>query len=494
MYRRGIYLQLAELIKDWPCTVKGSIRVDVSKVEDNVAEVQNGDIFVARKGRKYDGKAFIEEAINRGASAIVIDDEMMFDALRIQVPLIWVPNCLQFIAFASAKIYGFPSEALTIIAITGTNGKTTVSHFISQLLQQVKKRTLVIGTNGLFINGEPFNSDVELLTTLQPKHLHKLFSEALRQNVEYVVMEASSMGLASYRLDYCDIDIGVYLNLGEDHLQDHGSFEQYKLAKQRLAQLSKKLVLNGDDTFCRSVGLLSKLEKRYFGVGNRVDVQIQLLAEGKNASTCCIQTTNGEHVMTLPIVGDYQRSNIAAAIATMEILKFPLTSIAEALQTIQLPMGRMQSIAIPDHGTVIIDYAHTADALKVVLQTIKKLQPKKLSVVFSCGGERDVAKRKEMGTVASKYADYIILTTDNCRSEDPKKINEQIKEGFFSTQVYDIILDREKAITKAVEQATAGEVVVITGKGHERTQTIGNKVLPFSDIECVETLLTRLKK
>ncbi|WP_332647912.1 UDP-N-acetylmuramoyl-L-alanyl-D-glutamate--2,6-diaminopimelate ligase [Lysinibacillus sp. 54212] len=485
-------MQLAELLKDWPCTVKGSIRVDVSRVEDSVAEVKNGDIFVARKGKRYDGKAYIEEAIERGAIAVVIDDEMIFDALKLHVPIIWVPNCLQFIAFASAKIYGFPSEALKIIAITGTNGKTTVSHFISQLLQHVNKRTLVIGTNGLFLNGEPFYSDIELLTTLQPKHLHKLFYEALRHDVEYVVMEASSMGLATNRLDYCDIDIGVYLNLSEDHLQDHGSFEQYKLAKQRLAQLSKKLVLNGDDTFCRSVGLLSKLEKRYFGVGNRVDIQIQLLAEGQNASTCCIQTQHGEHVVTLPVVGDYQRSNVAAAIATMDMLKFPLSSIAEALQTITLPIGRMQSISIPNHGTVIIDYAHTADALKVVLQTLKKLQPKKLSVVFSCGGERDVAKRREMGTVASKYADYIILTTDNCRSEDPQKINEQIKEGFFSTQKYDIVLDRAAAITKAVEQSMDGEVVVIAGKGHERTQTIGDRVLPFSDIECVERLLLQL--
>lgn len=485
-------MQLAELLKDWPCTVKGSIRVDISRIEDNVAEVKVGDIFVARKGRRYDGKSYIEEAVHRGASAIVVDDEVVFDALRLKIPTIWVPNCLQFIAFASAKIYGFPSEGLTIIAITGTNGKTTVSHFISQLLQHSNKRTLVIGTNGIFLNGEPFYSDVELLTTLQPKHLHKIFYEALRNDVEYVVMEASSMGLATYRLDYCDIDVGVYLNLGEDHLQDHGSFEQYKLAKQRLAQLSKKLVLNGDDTFCRSVGLLSKLEKRYFGVGNRVDVQIQLLAEGKNACTCCIQTQHGEHVITLPIVGDYQRSNIAAAIATMDILKIPFASISKALQTIQLPIGRMQSISVPNHGTVIIDYAHTADALKVVLQTLKKLQPKKLSVVFSCGGERDVTKRKEMGAVASRYADYIILTTDNCRSEDPMKINEQIKEGFFSTQAYDIILDREEAITKAVEAATENDIVLIAGKGHERTQTIGDKVLPFSDVECVERLLERL--
>ncbi|WP_431029369.1 UDP-N-acetylmuramoyl-L-alanyl-D-glutamate--2,6-diaminopimelate ligase [Lysinibacillus sp. LZ02] len=485
-------MQLAELLKDWPCTVKGSIREEVFRLEDVVDEVRSGDLFIARKGKKHDSKKWIKKAIESGAKAIVVDDEVFFDGCVSDIPFVWVPNILQFSAYASAKLCGFPSEALTIIAITGTNGKTTVSHLIGQLLQKMNKRVLVIGTNGVYLNGTLFNTNIEQLTTLQPKHLHPILLEAVRKNVQYVVMEASSMGLATHRLDECDIDVGVFLNLGEDHLEDHGSFEQYKLAKQRLAGLSKKIVLNGDDSFCRGVGVLAKREKRYFGIKGRVDVLLQLLAEGKAESTCCVQMANHEKVITIPFIGDYQRSNIAAAITVMDMLNFPFEDVMKEVPTLTLPIGRMQTFNSSQGFQVIVDYAHTADALKAVLQAVKNTVEQKLFVVFSCGGERDVAKRKEMGTVASKYADHIILTTDNCRSEDPEVINEQIATGFFATQSYEVILSRAEAIETALRQATEGDVIVIAGKGHERTQTIGDVTTPFSDIDYVMNLLARL--
>lgn len=485
-------MQLAELLKDWPCTVKGSIREDVQRIEDSLEAVRPGDLFIARKGKKNDGKKWIEQAIDQGAKAVVVDEEIFFDEYLCEVPLIWVPNILQFSAYASAKLCGFPSEVLKIVAITGTNGKTTVSHFIGQLLQKMNKRVLVIGTNGIYLNGTPFDAEIEQLTTLQPKHLHPLFLEAVRQNVEYVVMEASSMGLATYRLDYCDIDIGVFLNLSEDHIEDHGSFEQYKLAKQRLAGLSNKLVLNGDDSFCRSVGVLSKREKCYFGLRGRVDVLVQALAEGKNESTCWVQTAYKERVVTIPFIGDYQRANVAATIAVLNMLGFSFDEVMKLIPHMTLPEGRMQMFKSRKGFQVIVDYAHTADALKAVLQTVKNTLSGNLYVVFSCGGERDVAKRREMGTVASKYANHIILTTDNCRSEDPEVINRQIAAGFFATQSYEMVLAREEAIEKALRMAKEGDVVVIAGKGHERTQTIGNVTTPFSDIDCVTSLLARL--
>ena len=485
-------MQLAELLKDWPCTVKGSIREEVFRIEDTVSDVKSGDLFIARKGRKHDGKKWIDKAIERGAKAVVVDEEVFFDGFTSDVPLIWVPNILQFSAYASAKLCGFPSEALTMIAITGTNGKTTVSHFIGQLLQKIGKRVIVIGTNGVYLNGEPYETNIEQLTTLQPKHLHPLLLEVVRDNVEYVVFEASSMGLATHRLDECDIDIGVFLNLTEDHIEDHGSFEQYKLAKQRLAGLSKKLVLNGDDAFCRGVGVLAKRSKYYFGIKGRVDVLIQLLAEGTNDSTCCVQMADKEKVATIPFVGDYQRSNVAAAIAVLEMLGFSFDEVMKEVPNLTLPVGRMQTFTSEQGFRVIVDYAHTADALKVVLQTLKNTTDQKLFVVFSCGGERDVAKRREMGTVASKFADHIILTTDNCRSEDPKVINQQIASGFFATQSYEVILSREEAIEAAINKAQKGDVIVVAGKGHERTQTIGDVTTPFSDIDCVTKLLARL--
>ncbi len=189
-------MQLAELLKDWPCTVKGgSIRLEVLGIEDYAQEVKEGDLFVVRKGENDDGLKYVEIAIQNGAIGVVVEDEKLLDKLNIPVPLIWVPSCLKFMSYSAAKLHRFPAEAMQVIAITGTNGKTTVSHFIGQILNSLHKKVMVIGTNGVFINGKEINLSFERLTTLQPKHLHKIFKYGVEQGVQYAVLEASSMGL-----------------------------------------------------------------------------------------------------------------------------------------------------------------------------------------------------------------------------------------------------------------------------------------------------------
>lgn len=487
-------MQLAELLKDWPCTVKGgSIRIEVQGIEDYAQHVKPGDLFVVRKGRKFDGYQYIDLALQNGAVGVVIEDETKLDQLKLPVPVIWVPNCLKFMSFAAAKIYRFPAEALQVIAITGTNGKTTVSHFIGQLLQALHKKVMVIGTNGVYINGKEVDLEYEYLTTLQPKHLHKILQYAVRNRVQYVALEASSMGLATHRLDYCDIDIGVFLNLAEDHIEDHGSYEKYKQSKQILAQLAKRIVLNGDDSFCRTVGLQSKKKKTYFGLGNRVHYQLQILAEGLQHTTCCLQSDKGQKVFTLPFVGEHQLQNVIAAITTVSELGFPVEQICEAAEQLYLPKGRLESIPNHLNVSIYIDYAHTEAALRAVLKTLKKTAKGDLIVVFSCGGDRDKHKRIKMGAVATKYADMIYLTTDNPRSEDPVFINSQIAAGFTSTQKYEMILDRREAIEKAILSAKEGDTILIAGKGHETDQIFKDKIIYFSDHECVQSILEKLK-
>lgn len=491
---RSDEMQLAELLKDWPCTMKGSIRVEIKRVEDDSRVIQKGDLFIARQGRKASGTVYIEEAITKGACAVVVEDELLIDTLNLDVPLIWVPNVQKFIAYASAKTLGFPSEALQLIAVTGTNGKTTVTHFIGQMLQQFKKSVMVIGTNGVFVQGKRIDFKIEALTTLQAKELQSVLKWAVEHNVDVVIMEASSMGLANHRLDYCEIDIGVYLNLAEDHIEDHGTFEQYKLAKQHLLSLSNKLVLNGDDTFCRTVGVLTKKKKHYFGTGNHVDVQLQLLNEGKFHTDCCIQMKGTQQVMTLPVSGDFQLMNVLAAITVVQALCLPFEEVCKAACTVTLPEGRMEYIPNNLGFDLLIDYAHTAEAMRVVLQALHKQKHGQLIVVFSCGGERDVAKRAQMGLAASTYADFIYLTTDNPRSESPLVITEHIRQGFLLNQAYAIELDRQKAIEEAIKRANVNDIVIIIGKGHEQTQTIGKDILPFSDRRCVENCLLQLTR
>lgn len=488
-------MQLAELLKDWPCTVKGgSIRVEVSGIEDYAQGVKEGDLFIVRKGRNSDGLKYVEQAIDNGAVGIVIEDEKQLDSMKITVPIIWVPNVLKFMSYSAAKINRYPAEAMQVIAITGTNGKTTVSHFIGQLLVALHKNVIVIGTNGIYINGVEVHLDYEHLTTLQPKHLHKILRIALSRGVEYVVLEASSMGLSKHRLDDCSIDIGVFLNLAEDHIEDHGSYDKYKAAKQILATLSEQLVLNGDDSFCRTIGLQAKKKKAYFGLGNRVDYQLQLLAEGLSSTTCCLQSKKGQKVFSIPFVGEHHLQNTIAAITTVSELGFSIEEITEAVEKLTLPKGRLERIENDLNIEIYIDYAHTEAAMRAVLQTLNKTVKRKLIVVFSCGGDRDKHKRVKMGAVASKYADLIYLTTDNPRSEEPEQINAQIAAGFSSKQNYKVILDRAEAIEKAIMNAEEGDTILIAGKGHETIQTIGTKEIEFSDIENVKIVLDKTAK
>lgn len=486
-------VQLGELVKDWPCTIKGSIRTEVLSIDDNANKIQPGTIFVARKGANFNGTKFINDAVTRGASAIVLDDELVYDSLELTIPIIWVPNCRSFLAFASAKMYGFPSEALKIVAVTGTNGKTTVTHFIGQLLKQLQQNVLVIGTNGIFKNGEKCYDEKEKLTTLQAKDLQLLFYEAVQNDIPYVVLEASSIGLIQHRLDYCEVALGVFLNITEDHIEEHGSFENYKRAKQRLTTLSKKILINSDDAICRSIGVVSKNKKSYFGKGNNVDFHLQLLVESEGHSLCCIQKADEKHLVTMPVVGEYQCSNVLAAISSVAELGFSLDEICRAVSALTLPEGRYEQIQNNLGISIYIDYAHTPDAMKMVLQTLKNQTKKRLIVVFSCGGERDQAKRPKMGLIASTFADYIILTTDNARGENPQKINDQIKKGFVSFQLYEVILNRQKAIAQALKVAKKGDIVIILGKGHEKTQHIGSAVSHFSDKECVLQAIEQLE-
>lgn len=485
-------MQLSELLKEWPCTVKGSIRVEVLRLEDDTRVLQKGDLFIARQGKKVDGRTYIEQALTLGACAIVVQDELLFDSLVVDVPMIWVPSTAKFLAYASAKLQGFPSEALQMIAVTGTNGKTTVTHFIGQLLQKLGKRVMVIGTNGVFVQGEYTEFYAESLTTLQAKQLQAILKWAVYQQIDYVVLEASSMGLATHRLDYCQIDLGVYLNLAEDHIEDHGTFEQYKLAKQQLLTLSDRVILNGDDTFCRTVGVSTKKKKLLFGTGNHVDVQWQVLNEGVRHTDGCIQLREEQYVLTLPISGEFQVMNALAAATAVFALGYSFEEICGATSVLAPPIGRMDYVKNNLGIDIVIDYAHTAEAMRVVLQTLHKQKYGQLIVVFSCGGERDVAKRAQMGLAASTYADYIYLTTDNPRSESPVVINEQITEGFLLNQAFEVELDRKRAIERAIRQAHVQDIVAIIGKGHERTQTANGKTITFSDHECVQEYLAQL--
>lgn len=474
-------LFLHELLKDWPCLFEGEhLRIEIHGVTEHSGRVEPGFLFIARKGGREDGLAYIKEAVRLGAAAIVLDRELP-QGVSVNIPLITVPNCLPFLAYVSARLAGNPSERMTVIAVTGTNGKTTVTHFIGQLLKSAGKKTAVIGTLGLFIDGQPIRYNMPKMTTLPAEYLHPLLKKCEAQKVTHIVMEASSLGLSMDRLSFCEMDVGVLLNVSEDHYDEHGSKAAYIQAKRKIIPMVNALIVNCDDPTCMEMVGETKNNVMYFGKADIADVQLCA-----NKGKPCIKTVAGQYALTYQATEEFNRMNAIAAISTLSVLSFPYEKISRAVGRLTLPEGRMQRI--DNEGvTVIIDYAHTPDALKLVLETIATTCSGDLIAVFGCGGNRDKGKRKKMGEVAGQYAKKVIITSDNPRDENPLQIIDEIVSGIHTTTTpYEIEVDREKAIQLAVTNAKKGDTIVIAGKGHEKTQEINNQILRFSDYEIVK--------
>ncbi|WP_210469506.1 UDP-N-acetylmuramoyl-L-alanyl-D-glutamate--2,6-diaminopimelate ligase [Sporosarcina sp. 6E9] len=478
-------LLLQELLKDWPCTIAGgNYRVAVKGITENSLDVKPGFIFVARKGKKNDGTLFIGEAINAGAVAIVIDKTTRYQSDSI--PIITVPDCRLFLSHASAELAQNPANHLTVIAVTGTNGKTTVSHFIGQLLMMQGKRVAVIGTTGIFIDGISFNYQAPQMTTLSAEHLHPLLASCLENGVTHVVLEASSLGLSTYRLAHCKIDIGLLLNIGSDHYDEHGGKESYINAKKKLLLMARKVIVNRDDPVC--VQMAQSVAKPCTYFGTCLDSDIRLNFEAQKLFVHC----GKEHgAFSLPLLGEFNRMNAVAAISVLHTLSYKLSSVLPYVGSLQLPEGRMEQVN-KSNITVVIDYAHTPDALQGVLCSLMKTSTGRLITIFGCGGERDKGKRAEMGQIASFYSSTVIITTDNPRNEDPIAIIDDIISG-ITDSANEIIIEpnRELAIQKAVNMADAGDIVLIAGKGHEKIQHTAEGTFPFSDMKIAKQALLR---
>lgn len=473
---RGLLL-LSEILKDWPCTVSGSVGIPINGITERSGNVKEGFIFVARKGCRDDGILHVQEAIERGAIAVVVDRnaELDFEAST-EITLITVPDGRKFLSHASAKLAGNPSESMTIIAVTGTNGKTTVTHFIGQLLAMLGERAAVIGTTGLFMNGRKVVIDMPEMTTLPAEFLHPLLRKCVDEGMQYIVMEASSLGLSTSRLDHCKIDVGVFLNIGVDHYEEHGSKEAYIEAKKRLTTMARELVVNADDRQCVKLVDCANRPVHYFN---------ELMVAGRVVPY---------NLYPINLPGKHNRLNALAAVAVMQRLGFDQHEVLPLCSRLELPEGRLQRL---DGGdvTVYIDYAHTPDALQTVLASLTEESTGELITVFGCGGNRDKGKRPQMGMVAATYSSKVFITSDNPRNEEPSSIIEEILMGInCDSEKIDVELDRRTAIQKAVYYAKDGDIVLIAGKGHEKTQQVGHELLTFSDYDVAQAALREKRK
>ena len=461
-------------------------------------KVEQGVIFAAFPGENGDGRAWIDDAIERGASAIIWDPEGCPANPEWSVPHIAVPDLRWEISRIASFFYGDPSWEIKTIGVTGTNGKTSCTHWIAQALTAVQKPCGLIGTLGAGMLGA---LEMTGFTTPGPIELQLALRNLKREGAQAVAIEVSSHGLTQGRVDGVHFEVALFTNLTHDHLDYHGSIEAYGEAKALLfhAASLRKAVINVDDDF--GFQLFQQLvqeeipavayslqEENVLGVERLYASDIHFDSAGTRFQ---LHTPSGQTLeINTPLLGTFNVSNVLGVAGVLLEMGVLVEQLPEVLAQLKAPPGRMEQIDHPAGFKVVIDYAHTPDALS---QALDALRPSvsaghRLFTIFGCGGERDIDKRPRMGAIAEEKADLVILTSDNPRTEDPISILHQIADG-MKLPPYGQMLDRKLAITQALLLAQSGDVVLIAGKGHEEYQDIQGQKIPFSDREIVRQLI-----
>lgn len=454
--------------------------VDIRDLTLDSRQVTEGSLFIAIQGSETHGMTFVDQAIANGAAAILYD-AWGGDVPR-HVPALHVTGLQAQIGPLAHAFYGHPCQAMRVIGVTGTNGKTTTVHLIAQLADTLGLKAARIGTLGISIGPEKLvDSD---RTTPDAITLAKIFAELRDREVDLVAMEVSSHALDQHRVDGIPFDVAVMTNLSRDHLDYHEDMESYGQAKARLFEDFdlKAAVLNADDAFCQ--GLMKRLVSSHlvtYGTSSSADFSITAVEATSDGSLIDVSIHGALRQLKLPLLGDFNVENALAAVAVMTAIEpEKAEQVLSAMSRLQTAPGRMECFQSPGSATVVVDYAHTPDALEQALVTCRKHCQGQLWSVFGCGGDRDTGKRPLMGRIASELSDCVVLTSDNPRSEPPQAILNEIRAGMTKPPMREEI-DRSMAIRFAVENASSNDYILIAGKGHESTQVIGQTIRPFSD-------------
>lgn len=457
--------------------------VDIRGVTADSRAVKPGDLFVAIAGAKDDGLRFAADAARAGAAAIVAER----DGNSVGVPLLVVPNARRALSLAAAKLH--PQQPATIVAVTGTSGKTSVAAFTRQIWEAAGHAAASIGTIGVVSpKGETYGS----LTTPDPVALHRMLDQLAGEGVTHLAMEASSHGLDQHRLDGVRVAAGGFTNLSRDHLDYHPDLESYMRAKLRLFE---DLIVSGGAAVIsadhpeskRVIETASKRGLRVFTVGHDGDdIRIEKSRIDGYAQKLTLQFERRRYELHLPLVGEFQIENALVAAGLAIVTGTSPDAVFAALEDLEGARGRLEFAGQKAGAPVFIDYAHKPDALAKTLEALRPYVKRRLVVVFGCGGNRDTGKRPIMGAIAAENAERVIVTDDNPRNEEPAAIRAEILKAAPGAVE---IADRGEAIRRAVTELEGGDVLVIAGKGHESGQIVGDRVLPFSDHEAVAAAL-----
>lgn len=473
----------------------GDNNIEISGISYDSRTVKEDYLFVCIQGFKTDGHKYIENAIKNGAKAIVIEEfvEDMENFIQKGIVFIKVSNSRKAISRLSSNFYGNPSAKLKVIGITGTNGKTSITYLINSILQKNNFKCALIGTIKNEIMGKVYKTNK---TTPEAVELQNLFSVMLENGIDVCTMEVSSHSLDLNRVDDIEFNIGVFTNLTPDHLDYHNNMENYKNAKLKLFYKTSDVnIINIDDKYGKEIfNEIKKLDTKIitYGLNDKCDIYAKDIEMKYSFSTFNLVTPNYTGKVKINIPGLFSIYNILAAISVCYALGLNYEEIENGIKSIKQVSGRFELVQNDKGISVIVDYAHTPDALENVLNTIRQFAKGKVIVVFGCGGDRDRTKRPVMGKIATDLADYVIITNDNPRMEDPKRIIDDILKGVCSyNKNYEVIIDRREAIKRAIESAKKNDVVLIAGKGHEKYQIIGEEIYDFDDKKVANEFLRR---
>jgi UDP-N-acetylmuramoyl-L-alanyl-D-glutamate--2,6-diaminopimelate ligase len=479
-------MQLKTLVAAIPVRqVIGKLDRPVESIAYDSRRVQKNGLFVAMRGENRDGHEFIGQAIEKGASVLVAEREEKHSRATCLV----VENTRNALADLSATFYGQPAQRLKLAAVTGTNGKTTITFLIKHICEKAGLRCGLIGTVRYEIGERVLPAS---RTTPQSLDLQELLAQMVNAGCRAAAMEVSSHALAQDRTRGLEWNVAIFTNLTQDHLDFHGTMESYFESKSKLfsqlGQQQKKrkpvAVVNIDDRYGEQ--LLQRIGKKVavitYGMGARADFRASNYRVEFGGTSYQLDARSKSYLVRLPLIGRFNVLNSVAALAAANALGVDLREAVLSLgKSSQVP-GRLELVPAKRQFQVFVDYAHTPDALRNVLKTLRELGPNRLIVVFGCGGDRDRQKRPLMGEIADRHADYAILTSDNPRKEDPNAIITEIEKGFRSTH-YEKLVDRAEAIGRAIALVQPRDIILIAGKGHENYQEFADHTVPFDDIQ-----------
>lgn len=480
-------MKLSELIAALgECSVEGRRDAEVTGLSHDSRVVRYGNVFVALPGGRADGHDHVAEALERGAAAVLVQKDV---ATSNRATVLRVRDSRLALAQLADCFYGRPSREIEVVGVTGTNGKTTVCYLTRAILKEAGRNPALIGTIEYLIGGRSIPAE---RTTPEAHHLQAMIRDAVREGCDCLVMEVSSHALVQRRVESIVFDTAVLTNLGRDHLDFHGSIEAYFNAKAPLFAMQglKRAVVNSDDPWGRRLAASVSVPLVTYGMREGAMVRALSMELGRAGSRFDVETDGRRLPVALPLLGRHNVYNALAATAAALSSGVPLEAIVSALSRAKPARGRLEEVPCGRPYRVFIDYAHTEDALENALLAVREGCEGRVILVFGCGGNRDASKRAPMGRVASRLADLPIITTDNPRGENPMDIIAEISKGCGeSGKRCRAIQNRREAIAAALAEARDGDVVLVAGKGHERTQEFESTVVPFSDRDVIMELV-----